>query len=714
MANKYYIKDGKVYSDAKHTTEDAEATAVLNSIKKHNSFLEPDISFDVDYTNELTEENKEILENSINQFTKDNHLPQNITPPYVFPDDLMPPPNRTVGDNTEETDKIIIRRNPILISAEKDNNDKVKYTKYIKDSYGNFVNDTNDDWSLDQETSYGQANLDKSEILINDFIFIGNQEVLAEIQNDDKVKNLTSPENKNSTILHEIQHIHNGKILKQMINLDSHPHVNVKDYYRLCYYDEISATLAPLVKELNSGGNNHAPRHDWFYNKFKDNIPDIKTDDGKKAILLAVIDHWNENNADFYVNKQFIPDVKNYVETHPWGSYAQDNSEDYKTSLQLLFNGIGDPNNDFSNVLSELINNHKFPDPIKAHKEFIINEQKNQLEELEKQADKARAKRAKYGFDEEFERKYLENPNEEYETTAFDYSPIPQNEANIDDEQRLLYREFFHTAAEKDKLKYQEDEEASNYTVDLIRYTNPDNSNDEEKKVANTTHISINRDNSVVMTATKADGSPTVPDQQRFNDLAKLASQQHQPINFGNITTPEYAARLYLACISHNPPIQMNGAPDIEQIKNDISPRTLEMINAVQDPPKKEEIKQHYERIKNKLEEQKKDDNDISKENPAYYEFCQDYDKANLENYAKEHNLIVAKSTTINDKGENITNIKMMGDAEAQKRYVIERRKAYIKHISNNQGDYDHNARDASGKKMNFYKQIQNARNQSR
>ena len=170
----------------------------------------------------------------------------------------------------------------------------------------------------------------------------------------------------------------------------------------------------------------------------------------------------------------------------------------------------------------------------------------------------------------------LSESNEQDEQTN-NNSLVPANRYNYS-----TYEKFFrdlcdeaNNDSERDyKLEYKEIVSDSGYQADLVR-KNKDN--DEEQ---NTTHITINDNNKVVMNATKADNSKIVPDQDRFDDLVELAHNQGMEIKFCNISTPEYAARLYLACIKHKPPVKMIEAWDIhnDEFKGKIEESTLQQI----------------------------------------------------------------------------------------------------------------------------------------
>ncbi len=167
--------------------------------------------------------------------------------------------------------------------------------------------------------------------------------------------------------------------------------------------------------------------------------------------------------------------------------------------------------------------------------------------------------------------------NSEQDEQTNNNSLVPANRYDYS-----TYEKFFrdlcdeaNNDSERDyKLEYKEIVSDSGYQADLVR-KNKDN--DEEQ---NTTHITINDNNKVVMNATKADNSKIVPDQDRFDDLVELAHNQGMEIKFCNISTPEYAARLYLACIKHKPPVKMIEAWDIhnDEFKGKIEESTLQQI----------------------------------------------------------------------------------------------------------------------------------------
>lgn len=113
-----------------------------------------------------------------------------------------------------------------------------------------------------------------------------------------------------------------------------------------------------------------------------------------------------------------------------------------------------------------------------------------------------------------------------------------------------FYEEFLKDFADEHNLTYTRDEENPDFKISL-------------KADENTTHIQIDHGRNLTMTAKDNNNETVVPDQQMFDAIAELAHKQGNSITFGNIETPEYAARLYLACKTHQPPIEMIRAPEM-------------------------------------------------------------------------------------------------------------------------------------------------------
>ena len=76
-----------------------------------------------------------------------------------------------------------------------------------------------------------------------------------------------------------------------------------------------------------------------------------------------------------------------------------------------------------------------------------------------------------------------------------------------------------------------------------------------------TTSITATSTHNVSLGAQKSDGSPDIPDQRVFDELA--IKSKENGINFGNIQSPEFKARLMIACLKNN--VEMSGQPKLDE-----------------------------------------------------------------------------------------------------------------------------------------------------
>ncbi|MBR6663874.1 MAG: hypothetical protein IKL33_03500, partial [Alphaproteobacteria bacterium] len=89
--------------------------------------------------------------------------------------------------------------------------------------------------------------------------------------------------------------------------------------------------------------------------------------------------------------------------------------------------------------------------------------------------------------------------------------------------------------------------------------------------------IKIDKNNNLSMGASNSDGENIIPDQKRFNDIADLALQNNQIINFGNIKTPEFKARLLLATMQKG--LKTQNAPELTtEFLNSIDKQTRQSL----------------------------------------------------------------------------------------------------------------------------------------
>lgn len=125
----------------------------------------------------------------------------------------------------------------------------------------------------------------------------------------------------------------------------------------------------------------------------------------------------------------------------------------------------------------------------------------------------------------------------------------PLSETAQDKSFKKALREVFQPAAQKEGSTYVEDIKAQNYQA---RIEHADGSVD---------HIEASSAVNISLTSADKDGNPQVPGMERFRNIVEYAQKQNRAITFGDIRSPEFKARLMIACLEANPPVKMKGAP---------------------------------------------------------------------------------------------------------------------------------------------------------
>lgn len=141
--------------------------------------------------------------------------------------------------------------------------------------------------------------------------------------------------------------------------------------------------------------------------------------------------------------------------------------------------------------------------------------------------------------------------------------PAEQKTTETDKSFKEPWRAFYQREAAKEKAEYQEDMEAENYKAALLR------TNGEKLEITATPqhHVSL--------TAKDKDNKSKVPDYADFNKLVLAAKEQGKTISFGNIKSPEFKARLMLACLENN--VGIKTLPPFESLKG-LNPETRERL----------------------------------------------------------------------------------------------------------------------------------------
>lgn len=147
----------------------------------------------------------------------------------------------------------------------------------------------------------------------------------------------------------------------------------------------------------------------------------------------------------------------------------------------------------------------------------------------------------------------FKNPNrKEVENVVINSEKL--DETNKGDRSfKKAFREVFEPSARKEGSTYKENLRAPNYEAQIIH---KDGSID-RVEASSATNISLS--------ATNKDGNSQLPDMQRFRDIAEYTHRKNTFVSFGNIKTPEFKARLMIACLEHEPPVAMQGQPEVNK-----------------------------------------------------------------------------------------------------------------------------------------------------
>ncbi|MBQ9235043.1 MAG: hypothetical protein IJ184_01070 [Alphaproteobacteria bacterium] len=541
-----------------------------------------------------------------------------ITPENPIKNDLATPPNEPEAGFKCYNSGFTFTELPEDVSAEREihkvyvkKNDAGQLQFYSDKEYKNKITDL-----VNEYAGRGSNNGGKCTITMHEVVFMYNTPVTHDdLQENPAVKELTDKNDKMITVSHELQHIINRK---NVAALSGSPNVSLNDYVRVCYFDEVTATMKPLLDKLaeyknasnpNEWINHQASEHQAIFQeirKDKDLDASIKngTPDWNK-LLRAVTNYWDEKSAKLYVgndtdNNQFKRHLNHYILNNPYnGQNVADNSPDYQAVLGAMLNQFDNPFQKGEKINFDL-NGLDFPDPMKAHASEI-----NQwLPQIKARSQNRYDYARQAGFTPEIISKLRGGHSDAEGLALNENSPIP-NQSNeqqtsqtqepdtshtpLDDDKRQFYRRYFQEVARRDNLTYGEDENAIDYSASLKTST------------GETTHISIRSDNNLIMNSSDNAGHPKVPEQQRFDDIAQLAKQQNQSINFGNITSPEYKARLYLACLKAN--VKMTNYPQIsEEFLNSLSPETKQGILSYETQRKVENNKERIDDFHQKME----------------------------------------------------------------------------------------------------------------
>ncbi len=145
------------------------------------------------------------------------------------------------------------------------------------------------------------------------------------------------------------------------------------------------------------------------------------------------------------------------------------------------------------------------------------------------------------------------NPNSNAITVHDSEEDLPQNQ-EPDDTYKLSWIAFVRRLGidYHDNTCVTIDEESDNFSAKIKRPN------------GETISIVASSSTNVVLSSKKPDGTPQVPDQKVFDNLVSKAYRDNKEINFGEIKSPEFKARLMLACL--NKGIKMQNCPDVQEV----------------------------------------------------------------------------------------------------------------------------------------------------
>jgi hypothetical protein len=112
-------------------------------------------------------------------------------------------------------------------------------------------------------------------------------------------------------------------------------------------------------------------------------------------------------------------------------------------------------------------------------------------------------------------------------------------------------REFYQNVAARDGDTYKENIKSQNYGARIKRTD------------GSPLEIEANNEYNIALGRTKTHDGDNTPTIQDMRDLVKLAQQKHSGMNFSPDNTPEFNARLLIACLEAHPKIAMKNQPQV-------------------------------------------------------------------------------------------------------------------------------------------------------
>ncbi|MFI3241564.1 MAG: hypothetical protein R3Y43_03260 [Alphaproteobacteria bacterium] len=422
----------------------------------------------------------------------------------------------------------------------------------------------------------------------------------------------------NTTLFHEIKHAQTDDYLTAFELRPNSGETSLENKTRLMEDDEKSAVLASVFKNIDNYFKNGEDESVFenYTSEFcvLDSIKKIRAEgksNGKsedeikqdikayltdhKQVAKDVIKDWDDNIAPLYkeigdTNNQFQTELTAWAENHPShkiGDNDSENDPEYLKQRKLIYQfSVLDPETGkmVPVNLAEDIKHAKIDDKFMDN---VINPCKDKVKKRKEKVDPELLDYAKYINREEWDLAKDRNDIEDEVLNISGYDPNnpPEPDPNIDDEYVVKLDKFYRKSAADKGYTYNRDATSKIYSATI------------KKEDGRQTIVQANAENNISLGAKDKDGKPSIPDYEDFLDIAKRAKEGNMVVNFGNIKSPEYKARLLAACLEQG--VEIKNVPKKEDLKDvSIEMKTKILRHAVKNKSLFPEIDKDPERAK--------------------------------------------------------------------------------------------------------------------
>lgn len=592
----YTVNDGVTLSDADikklQSLPEPNVKMALNtthpgldfaqSRNLQSEIIQPYTPTTTSFKNELSDNTD--YKNQVKQSEKSNNLT------YIFADYTIP--DQFIPDNLQQSG-LQISRSPEFYRIKYDDQSKKCITT---DAKGNAINfhSTRASRSSSGITIYDKAfgfDQESMDIIKKVEALLQNQptgqtavQAYKALPNKDREiyanyrhykAHYLDPNQKFYSLSHEMHHERNAQLLKQRQADHNSGNLSIEDHFRLLENDEKSAHIAETLEGIrqyylsNQNLQVFPEKCKWLIKDLK-NLTSAERDaklQDMSYIVNGTIENWDKNYAAAYrgKNQQFNDQLLNIAWDRPSHKLQEDHNEYLlqrsltftlpvynKDTKQKEFKDLSAFIKQDVEITTEIDNNYMdaVRNIVKTRTERLNNQ--NITPDILRQIN---AGTLPENFIVPEPKKITINQN-----IPNPPPPAPQNGDFKD-----VYRQFYAQKAKIEKSKYTEDAKSPYYQASLQRQ------NGEELNITATSA------DHVILAAKDKNKKSKVPDYADFKDIVKLAQQQGRAISFGNITTPEYKARLLLACLEGGVVIQ--NMPSFNELK-DIEPQTKQLLAA--------------------------------------------------------------------------------------------------------------------------------------